>query len=174
MIFRLIPVLIPALFTLTIRLAYAMPTAEEFVEMCQNGRAEDVRKALADGAAVNSPNKNGWPPLNAAAMNISPDGPEVVKLLIEAGADVNEPEILSWLVGAGADVNAATNSGLTALMVAASSIFPSQEHLEILLKAGANPNMRDKDGHTALDLARESPAKKENKDEIIKFLVAYP
>ena len=92
---------------------------------------------------------------------------EVVRLLIEAGADMNAKdaqyhedtallvaargghlEVVRLLVEAGADMNAANARGATALLVAA-----QQGHLEVvrlLIEAGADVNVANADGETAL------------------------
>ena len=96
--------------------------------------------------------------------------PDVVSILLRAGAAVNEtqddgrtalmwaaayntPEIISVLLKAGADLNAKHDDGYTALMFAAA--YNTPEAVSILLKAGADLNAKDKDGKTALYHARE-------------------
>jgi ankyrin repeat protein len=81
------------------------------------GDVEEVRKFLADGADVDLPDKQGWPPLVRAVRN---GHTAVVKELIDAGAAVNarrgialhlaaslgDIEMVRLLLDAGADVNA--------------------------------------------------------------------
>lgn len=60
---------------------------EEFIEICRSGTAEQVREAIeagAGGADLNAADENGIPPLLWAAGQ---GGPEVVTLLLDAGAD---------------------------------------------------------------------------------------
>jgi ankyrin repeat protein len=96
--------------------------------------------------------------------------PEVVKVLIDFGVDVNlrsknydswialhwaveggNLSVLQVLIAAGADVNLTDDDGRTALSLAASS-----EHLPVvqaLIAAGANVNLTDDDGWSALHWA---------------------
>ena len=98
-------------------------------------------------------------------------GPEKVRQLIQAGADVNaknkdgwtplmiaaalnsNPEVLKVLLEAGADVNAQKEDGVTPLMVAAIKNTP--EVLKVLIEAGADVNAKDTDGLTPLMLAAQ-------------------
>jgi len=90
---------------------------------------------------------------------------EIVKLLIEAGADVNAKsnegdtalhdtvlknrvEIARMLIKAGADVNAKYNEGNTALHWAAR--LNNVKIVRILIEAGSDVNEKDNDGDTAL------------------------
>jgi len=107
---------------------------------------------------------------------------EITKLLIEAGADVNETdceggsplmvachynknvEIVKMLLSAGADINAVTKDGETALMGAS-----SEGHCQViktLLLARANPHLADKNNMTALEKAALA-----GKIEAVKILI---
>ena len=94
--------------------------------------------------------------------------PEVVKLLIDAGANVNEAgeygqtmvmlasdhknlEILNLLIQAGADVNRPNDYKIAPLASAAEQ--GNKEIVEALIKAGANVNARNTYGGTALQVA---------------------
>ncbi len=98
---------------------------------------------------------------------------EVVRLLLEAGADVNatgddvlrgratalslavrRPDVAKLLIDAGAVMNARDSSGETPLMSAASD--GSSESVQLLLKAGAEVNAKDPSGKTPLSFAEES------------------
>jgi len=100
--------------------------------------------------------------------------PNVVKLLLKKGADVNKKEakegitalmyatekghtgILKLLLDNGAEVNAKDNDGMTAIFLVTP---PNPSHLEaisLLLDKGADANVKDKDGMTALALARKN------------------
>jgi ankyrin repeat protein len=107
-----------------------------------------------------------------ALMYASMEGhTEDVKLLIEAGADVNlqdkdgytalmcaseirYTESVGLLLEAGADVNVQDSSGYTALMVA--SEYGCIGVAKLLLEAGADVNVRDNYGYTALELAKRN------------------
>ena len=95
---------------------------------------------------------------------------EIVKTLIEKGADVNakdeleitalmwasawgRTEVAKLLIKNNADVNAKDSNGWTALMKA--SVNNNFETSELLLEKGADVNARDNYGKTALDRARE-------------------
>ena len=66
-----------------------------------------------------------------------------------------DPEVLRVLIENGADVNAADKDGLTSLMLAA-MVNPNPEALRILIENGANVAVRDKYGHIALDYANRN------------------
>ena len=58
------------------------------------------------------------------------------------------PEVIKILINAGTDVNAKSKSGSTALMFAASS-QKNPDAVKALLKAGADANVIDNDGNIA-------------------------
>ena len=110
-------------------------------------------------------------PLHSAAQWNA--DPEVVELLVQAGADIRartesgysaldlavlhngNPAVLEALVRAGADVNAPDRFGRTPLHRAAQEspvVFP------LLLRLGADITSVDEQGRTPLDYARENPA----------------
>ena len=70
-------------------------------------------------------------------------------------AEFNEnPEIIKILIGAGADVNARDKKNRTALMFAASNNY-NIEIVKTLIMSGADVNAKDKDGKTALTYAEK-------------------
>ncbi|MBQ7154311.1 MAG: ankyrin repeat domain-containing protein [Synergistaceae bacterium] len=84
---------------------------------------------------------------------------ECVRLLIEAGADVNcgallaalrrrKFDIAEMLIDAGADMDVQNPNGETALFLAADK--NDVDVLKLLLRKGANPNIPDKKGSTPL------------------------
>lgn len=112
---------------------------------------------------------------------------ELVKLLIEAGADINfrtgngkngdstllsgavatskSEEIVSYLLGKGADANQENGDGTTPLFLAA--ISGTIRMVDILLRAGADINHLNSDDHyTALYAAIQ-----EENQEIAQFLI---
>ena len=120
---------------------------------------------------------SGETPLHGAASRWMPDAPYVVRLLIEAGADVDaqteyyrstplhhavrEPsssvvEIVEVLIGAGAKVDARDREGQTSLHGASSTYFNSATVMQALLNAGADPTARDSNGRTPLHIAAGS------------------
>jgi ankyrin repeat protein len=94
-----------------------------------------------------------------------------VKLLLEAGANVNQPTqagffplyvaatvnpaIVPLLLAHGAQIDAKNTEGETALHGAVK--FGKEEAVKILLSAGADINVKEKFGFTALDIAKAKP-----------------
>ena len=111
--------------------------------------ANFVKQAIQNGENVNGTDPRGNPYLSVACLN---ELPEIVKILIENGADVNaknvlgftplsfanDPESAKLLINAGANVNAKESSdGGTPLMH-----VKNPEVIKLLKEAGAtiNPN----------------------------------
>jgi ankyrin repeat protein len=107
---------------------------------------------LSRGADVEAANDDGVTPLIWAAWR---DRPEVVRRLLEAGADpnrrcrkgrtalhrTNKPETIRLLIRAGADVNARDREGATVLRLYAWQLPPDM--VAELLDHGADPNAAD-------------------------------
>lgn len=110
---------------------------EELFQAAASGEPEGVRAALADGAAVDFRNAEGFTPLMVA---------------VSEGA---EPALLGLLLQAGADVNASTAAGATPLSLAASSGTPAQ--VLYLMNAGADPSVEGEGGASPAELARANP-----------------
>ena len=116
-------------------------------------------------------------------------GFELIKLLVESGADVNvksldddvtplmvvsrcgTPDILRLLLEHGAtDINAQNTSGVTALMEAV-RFNPSEEVIKILLDIGADVSLKDNEGKRAADyVPLRIPDKKLGSVEILERL----
>ena len=96
------------------------------------------------------------------------DHPEVIKALINSGADVNareengwtalmiavqedHPEVIKALIDGGADINARKENGWTALMIAAQKDHPKV--IKALIDGGADVNLKNNDGATAQMIA---------------------
>lgn len=134
--------------------------AQNFRSVVMDGNADAVKLFLTAGMPVET----------ADALHLAVDmgKTEVVKLLLEHGADKNgkdsygqslvmtaasnhRTDVMKLLIAAGADVNAANQYRITPLAVAA-----EQGHLDIvnmLVAAGAKVNARDTSGGTALSVA---------------------
>ena len=95
---------------------------------------EFARTALEMGANPSSVDKAGWSALHFASRN---QQAEVVRLLLEAGADVDPQE----------------SFGNTPLMRCLSSPGTSADVVELLLEHGASPLAENKTGHTPLSFA---------------------
>lgn len=97
--------------------------------------------------------------------------PEVVKSLIDAGADAtitegsginlvhwatitNRTAVLPVLLAAKVDINATDDFGFTPLMYAATVDVGNTDAATALMKAGADRSVRNKENRTALDQAR--------------------
>ena len=133
---------------------------DEFIELCIKGSATAITEALKHGANPNA-QKYRKTALMTAAYN---NNPEAVKILLDAGADVNarapdgdtvlivaasnnrNPQVMKILLEAGAEVNALGEGGMTALMWASHN----PETIKVLLDGGADVNIHNKNGRTAL------------------------
>jgi len=104
---------------------------------------------------------------------------DIVKLLIDAGADINAKdndditallwacsggylEIVKLLLEAGADPNIQDNEGYTALMWVSTYL----EIAKLLILSGTNPNIQNKNGKTALIFASQN-----GRLEFVKLLI---
>jgi len=74
-------------------------------------------------------------------------------------------DLIKNLIEAGADVNAKNDHGETPLLRAA--LYDSPEVIKIFIKAGADVNVKNKYGYTPLMHAKERP----DASDIIKILI---
>ncbi len=126
------------------------------------GDLENVRLLLKHGAE---------PSAEALSEAVTFGYPEVLKSLVDAGADAtitegsginlvhwatitNRPEVIPVLLAAKADINATDEFGYTPLMYAATVDEGNIDAATVLLKAGADRSIRNKENRTALDQAR--------------------
>ena len=142
----------------------------------------NIKELIERGENINVKHDKGFTLLMIAASES--DNPEITKLLLNAGADVNakdkqgvtalmkalkngKPEIIKILLNSGAKVNdKEKESGVTPLMIAAHSNSP--EVIKMLLDAGANVNDSENDhGLTPLMIA----AMNNTNPEVIKILL---
>lgn len=150
--------------------AGAVPTPAALSVAALRGDLEQVRVFLARGV---DPNGGGGHVLSEAIRGcLDHDNTELIRTLIEAGADprvpdsieftplhraagICEPEIVQLLIHRGADPEARDLNGNTALMFAASS--GRIENVRLLIAAGADVNSRDIDGQSVLESALNYP-----------------
>ena len=106
-------------------------------EACVHGNLTVANALLGASASMGATDTDGWPLLHAAAKH---GHPEVCRLLLQHGADVN-----------------ALHCGLTALHSAASSIWRVRAGVvaRVLIEAGAAPCAKDAavQGQTAAEMA---------------------
>ncbi|MXW17955.1 MAG: hypothetical protein F4139_04410 [Gemmatimonadetes bacterium] len=144
-----------------------------------------VTVLLEAGADVHARNSGGGTALrNAAGGKAVPtvrggmfdvvEIPDIVAVLLAAGAEVNPPsgttplhqaalvanlETVSMLIEAGADIHARDGNGETPLLRAGYyGGFRNPEIIEVLIEAGADVNDRSDHGWTVLERALGSPA----------------
>lgn len=135
----------------------------------KNNDIEQVKQLLDQGADINSRDDYACTPLHIAASQNEDRGFDLLSLLLERGAKVNEKtgdmgetplaeaccegnyRCVKQLIQAGADVNAA---GEVSPLMNAAINSENWQIVELLLQAGADPNFRSsEDGQTALDWA---------------------
>lgn len=139
-----------------------------------------IKVLLARGADIEKPNAEGYRPLaiamaedkyevakalmDAGADVKTPAGPENLTPLMIAAAQSSPAEgavflpsstrpldIAKGLLERGADVNAKSNSGTTALMIAATHNNPPM--IGLLIESGADIDLKNNQGKTAQDVA---------------------
>lgn len=135
----------------------------------KDGDLQRCRALILAGADMTATDVAGRTLLHAAA-DLTEDCPEIVRLLIEAGAPVNagygegqttalhlaahhgHAETVRALLEAGADVNARASYGRTPLHMAA-LMNRLGETIAVLMTRGADAQARDDDDRTAAELA---------------------
>ena len=140
------------------------------LEAAATGRADRLSALLdADPEALNARTPEGFTPLGLAAFL---GGPEVVRVLLERGADANDDadnqfgvrpvnaaaaahdhETMRLLLDAGADPDARQQAGFTPLHSAAHT--DDVEMARLLLDHGADPTLATDDGRDAARIAAD-------------------
>ena len=168
-----LPVVLLALFHQQREVADALLDAEPELgplEAAATGRADRLSALLdADPEALNARTPEGFTPLGLAAFL---GGPEVVRVLLERGADANDDadnqfgvrpvnaaaaahdhETMRLLLDAGADPDARQQAGFTPLHSAAHT--DDVEMARLLLDHGADPTLATDDGRDAARIAAD-------------------
>src|SRR5262249_16279494 len=142
-------------------------TDTRIVDAAMNHDKDAVRSLIKQAVDVNGSQGDGMTALHWAALN---GDAEMVQMLLYAGANVKaatrlgaytplfmaaktrHAAIIETLVKAGGDPKTAASTGVTALMMAASSGNP--DAAKYLLDHGADPNAKETErGQTALAFA---------------------
>lgn len=122
--------------------------AEDLIEACMVGDIKSVKHHLSNGAKVNAKTGYGKTPSRTAIMWAASRGKkEIVRLLIESGAEINSKD--DWK---GNMTRPEGTEGWTPLIFAADS--DHEDVVEILIENGADVNVKTKSGVTALSLAK--------------------
>ena len=152
----------------------------DIFEAAATGRTARLRDLIADDPSLaNIYSPDGFTPLGFAVFFSQP---EIVKALLDAGADVNLPsretmkvtplasaaaakqtEIARVLIANGANVNARAASGHIPLHEASAN--GNVELVKLLIDSGADVNARTEDGKTPLDFAIEY-----KRDDVVDLL----
>lgn len=138
------------------------------------GDVAQIRKSASEDLMIDAVNHSGETPLHVAATS---GQVEVVRLLVERGADVNartregreetpmmraawngHPDVLEALLKSGAGIEVEGRDGVRALMFAAAGgphreLNRHVECIQLLSEAGASLDARDSGGNTALHIA---------------------
>ena len=129
---------------------------------CSAGKGDVARLLMEKGAKINACNEAGRTPLIWAAIGKMQEGsapggsklPHILSADLNNGREqrVEQAEIVKLLLEADADVNIRDVGGSTALMEAAARGF--REVVTLLLRRGADVDTINHEGLTATDLAQ--------------------
>ena len=138
-----------------------------FIAVREAKTTQEIHALIDSGADVRARDAFGYSALAHAVFNKNPD---VIRMLIDAGLDVNDArgkfshgetllmaasiagsaEGMRALINASADINAVDDKGKSALFCAMDRSGNREEAVSILLDAGINVRLKSKDGDDAL------------------------
>ncbi|MCL1875231.1 MAG: ankyrin repeat domain-containing protein [Synergistaceae bacterium] len=131
----------------------------DFIELCKSASYNQIADAIKGGANVNARDEYGRTPIMWAAEWNS--NPEVITVLVNAGADVNthdETEYLPLLSDTDEGQSSSSSQQIlrnTPLMYAAFA-NPTPEVIMTLIKAGADVNVKNTEGYSPIMQAAQS------------------
>ena len=164
-------------------------SASEFViavsNAIDNNDLDELKRLLSIDSSIIDKKYKGDTSIMKASRQCS--DPNIIQLLIEKGANINDKEIrdtidqtplivaaqggckeiVEILLQAGANIEHRNDQGETALISAAQE--GHKEIVQILLEVGANVNQENADGETALELAIKLRHKKDLVDLLLKY-----
>ncbi|CAL7936424.1 unnamed protein product [Xylocopa violacea] len=171
---------------LTISLCEAknLHSEKQFFRAAKYGNLPELINILKDGVDVNMRHPLGWTALHVAAINAKP---EVIKLLLKHGANINSQDEFINVFGSAIEKGlhtldvlmireeefsdylntTATFKGFTPLHYAV--LADSKDCVQALLKAGADPTIRNESGYRAVEYAKDG----ELKDMLTKHAIKY-
>ena len=122
----------------------------QFYNACKNGNIIELQNVLPQISDINKPNEKGWNAIILAAFN---HHLEIIKLLLQNGADINSTN----------------TNGTTVFMYAKTKVLENNNYeiLDFLLANGAAINARDlKNNWTVLDYVKQT-----NHQPLINYLI---
>ncbi|CAK9803701.1 Caseinolytic peptidase B protein homolog [Anthophora quadrimaculata] len=157
---------------------------KQFFRAAKYGNIPELVNILKDGIDVNVRHPLGWTALHLAAINARP---EVIKVLLKYGADVNAQDEFINVYGSAIEKglhtldvlmireeefsdhlnSRATFKGFTPLHYAV--LADSKACVQALLDGGADPTIKNESGHRAVEYAKDG----ELKEMLIKHAVKY-
>ena len=114
-----------------------------------NGNLDAVKMLLAKGAKINGVSR----PVMGLPTRIAPSKFGNLTALLMS-APFGPPELIRTLLDSGAEVNAKDVRGMTPLMLAVANDHQDPAVVRLLLSHGADVQMKDETGFTAIDWAR--------------------